>query len=75
MGFFKNKDVDSGIDGLNAQMRADEIKRLEKKREELNREIEKLLLRYKRLTGDKRAVLGAKKIGKMKKDYAYWHKY
>ncbi len=54
--------------------RDNDIAQLETKREELNKEIERLLVSYKKLTGDKSAVKGAKKIGKAKKDYGYWHK-
>ena len=38
-------------------------------------EIETLLREYKKLTGKGKAVRGAKKIGKSKKDYSYWHKF
>ena len=33
------------------------------------------MVAYKKLTGNKKAVKGAKKIGKSPKDYCYWHKY
>ena len=70
MGIFKER---RERDALNLS-RDNDIALLEKEREELNLEIEKLLVSYKKLTGDKSATKGAKKIGKSKKDYGYWHK-
>ena len=75
MGFFRKRTDETSVDSMGQEMRREEIRRLEKRREELNREIEKLLVRYRRLTGDKQATLGARRIGRMKKDYSYWHKY
>jgi len=52
-----------------------EILELENAREDINREIEAVLASYKKLTGNRKATKGAKKIGKSKKDYSYWHKF
>ena len=55
--------------------RATEIIQLEDARDEINAEIEAVLREYRNLSGRKAATRGAKKIGKSKKDYAYWHKF
>lgn len=60
---------------LDSSDRAAEIMSLEDSREEINREIEELLVEYRKLTGRRYATKGAKKIGKTKKDYSYWHKF
>lgn len=60
--------------GVNNSAREMEILELENAREDINREIEELLVAYKKLTGKRKAVKGAKKIGKSKKDYSYWHR-
>ena len=59
----------------NGITREAEILELENAREEINREIESVLLSYKKLTHNRKATKGAKKIGKSKKDYSYWHKF
>ncbi len=74
MGIFFKRKNDDGAYELNLQERTDEIRELEREREEINRNIEKLLVKYRRITGDKRATEGAKRIGKAKKDYSYWQK-
>ena len=61
--------------GGDTKTREAQILELESAREDINREIESLLASYKKLTGNFRATKGAKKIGKSKKDYSYWHKY
>ena len=71
MGFFKRG---AGSADMTQEMRAARIEELELRREVLNSEIEAMLLEYQKKTGDKRATLGAKKIGKQRKDYTYWHK-
>ena len=73
MGLFRRKKRVAAVSDLSVKTRTEEILRLETERENINREIEKLLIRYTRLTGDIRATKGAKKIGKSKKDYSYWH--
>ena len=70
----KNKYDTSVLRETNFQERDFEIQKLEIVRENLNREIEDILVSYKKLTGNKKAVKGAKKIGKSKKDYTYWLK-
>lgn len=65
---------DEMITNLDSYARESEILELESAREEINREIESLLISYKKLTGNGKAIRGAKKIGKSKKDYSYWHK-
>ena len=52
-----------------------EILELENAREDINREIESVLVAYKKLTHNAKATKGAKRIGKTKKDYSYWHKF
>ena len=65
---------DEMITDLDSYARDNEILELEAAREEINIEIESLLISYKKLTGNGKAIRGAKKIGKSKKDYSYWHK-
>ena len=60
------------LDGI---QRDAEILELENTREAINAEIEYLLVEYKKLSGNRKAVRGAKKIGRTKKDYSYWHKF
>ena len=60
---------------IDSASRDAEILSLEGTREEINREIEELLASYRKLTGKKKATRGAKKIGKSKKDYSYWHEF
>lgn len=74
MGLFKNKYTTSLVSEVNDARRATEILQLEQARDDINSEIEALLRSYKKLSGKRRAVHGAKKIGKSKKDYSYWHK-
>ena len=69
-----NSPAHENVSDISSNKRLLEIKRLELEREEINREIENLLRVYKKLTGDKRAVAGAKKIGTTEKDYSFWHK-
>ena len=76
MAFFKkSKYSTSLVQNLDGVQREAEIFELEQTREVINSEIEYLLNEYKKLTGHRKAVKGAKKIGKSKKDYSYWHKY
>lgn len=58
---------------IDSASRDAEILSLEGTREQINREIEELLVSYRKLTGNKKATKGAKKIGKSIKDYGYWH--
>ena len=60
------------LDGI---QRDAEILELENTREAINAEIEYLLVEYKKLSGNRKAVRGARKIGRTKKDYSYWHKF
>ena len=69
-----NKYSASVLRDMNFRERDAEIERYEMMRDHMNREIEDLLVEYKKLTGNKKAVKGKKAIGKSKKDYSYWHK-
>lgn len=75
MAFMKEKYNTALVRDLKTSDRETEILALEETRDEINREIEALLLAYRKLTGKKKATKGAKKIGKSKKDYSYWHEY
>ena len=75
MAFFKSKYTTTLASQMSDVRRDSEIMELEIARENFNDEIETLLREYKKLTGKGKAVRGAKKIGKSKKDYSYWHKY
>ena len=75
MGFIKGKYNTALVRDLKSSDRETEIIALEETRDEINREIEALLVTYRKLTGKKKATKGAKKIGKSKKDYSYWQKY
>lgn len=75
MGLFRSKYNTTLVQNLNTSARESEIFELEAAREDMNREIESLLVSYKKLTGRRKATKGAKKIGKSKKDYSYWHKF
>ena len=74
MGLFRRKYSTTLVSEVSEIRRATEILHLEQAREEINSEIEALLRTYKKLSGRRKAVRGAKKIGKSKKDYSYWHK-
>lgn len=74
MAFFKSKYTTTLASQMSDVRRDSEIMELEIARENINDEIETLLREYKKLTGKRKAVRGAKKIGKSKKDYSYWHK-
>ena len=75
MGLFKkNKYNTSVLRETNFRERDAEIEKYELMREYIDREIEDILVEYKRLTGNRNAVKGKKAIGKSKKDYSYWHK-
>ena len=72
---YNNRARNTKVNELDSAQREMQILELEDTREQINREIEALLVSYKKLTGNKKAIKGAKKIGKSKKDYSYWHKY
>lgn len=74
MAKYGNNRNTSAVRDLNTAARELEILELENVRDEINSEIEYLLVSYKKLTGNRKAVKGAKKIGKSQKDYSYWHK-
>lgn len=67
-----NRSWNNNPNGINREA---EILELENAREEINREIESVLVSYKKLTRNRKATKGAKKIGKSMKDYSYWHKF
>ena len=72
---YNNRSKNAVVTDLDNAQREMQILELEDAREQINREIEPLLVSYKKLTGNRKATKGAKKIGKSKKDYSYWHKY
>ena len=72
---YNNRSKNAVVTDLDNAQREMQILELEDAREQINREIEALLVSYKKLTGNRKATKGAKKIGKSKKDYSYWHKY
>lgn len=72
---YNNRSKNAVVTDLDSAQREMQILELEDAREQINREIEALLVSYKKLTGNRKATKGAKKIGKSKKDYSYWHKY
>ena len=74
MSIFRKKYRTTLASEVNDYRLNSEIMELEIARENINDEIETLLREYKKLTGKRKAVRGAKKIGKSKKDYSYWHK-
>ena len=67
--------MDYSVMNKPATTREAEILELENVREDINREIESVLVAYKKLTRNAKATKGAKRIGKTKKDYTYWHKF
>lgn len=75
MALFGKKYNSALVRDVDSASREAEILSLEGTREEINREIEALLVSYRKLTGKKKAVKGAKKIGKSVKDYSYWHEF
>lgn len=70
MGLFR-RNRDGDLSATSEADRAALISRLESEREEIDVKIEKLMREFKRHTGDRRAVRGAKKIGKSPKDHSY----
>ena len=74
MSIFKNSYNSAMVTDLDSAEREMEILELEAAREDINSEIEALLLSYRKLTGNRKATKGARKIGRSKKDYSYWHK-
>ena len=75
MAMYKNVHRTTPVRDINSAEREMEILELENAREEINTEIEYLLASYKKLTKNRKATRGAKKIGKQQKDYSYWHKF
>ena len=59
---------------LDSVARESEIRRLEAERDRINADIEKLMIEYTRITGDKKGVRGARRIGKSPKDMSYYFK-
>jgi hypothetical protein len=70
MGFFGRK-RDGDFSSMSDADRIALIYRLESERDEIDVKIEKLMHDFKRRTGDRRAVKGAKRKGKSPKDFAY----
>ena len=73
MVMYKNVHRTTPVRDINSAEREMEIVELENAREEINAEIEALLASYKKLTKNRKATKGAKRIGKQQKDYSYWH--
>lgn len=73
MAMYRNVHKTTPVRDINTAERDMEILELENAREEINKEIEYLLDSYKKLTKNRKATKGAKKIGKQQKDYSYWH--
>ena len=71
----RNKFNTTLVRDLDHSRRMTEIMQLEDARDEINAEIEEFLVEYRKLTGRRYATKGAKRIGKSKKDYSYWHKF
>ena len=71
----RNKFNTTLVRDLDSSERMTEIMQLEDARDEINAEIEEFLVEYRKLTGRRYATNGAKRIGKSKKDYSYWHKF
>lgn len=72
---YNNRFNTTMVRDLDDSARATEIMELEDARDEINQEIEALLVEYRRLTGRRSATKGAKRIGRSKKDYSFWHKF
>lgn len=74
MSIFRKKYRTTLASEVNDSRLNGEIYQLETARDNVNADIEELLRAYKKLTGKRKAVRGAKRVGKSKKDYSYWHK-
>ncbi len=75
MAVFGKKYNSALVRDVDSASREAQILALEGTREQINCEIEELLASYRKITGQKKATRGAKKIGKSVKDYSYWHEF